>query len=107
MLMLVTDWHNMCHAGDIIKLETSRGVTFYFMTETRLDNNMFHDATYSLITVYMEKKLSAIDFMDVLKVTVVLARFSIKRLGSAGPYHKPYHLFRNLFRNSKLNHGIR
>ena len=75
------------------------------MTETRLDN-MFHDATYSLITVYMEKKLSAIDFMDVLKVTVVLARFSIKRLGSAGPYHKPYHLFRNLFRNSKINHGI-
>ena len=97
----------MCHAGDIIKLETSRGVTFYFMTETRLDNNMFHDATHSLITaVYTEKKLSAIDFMDVLKVTVVLARFSIKRLGSAGPYHKPYHLFRNLFRNSKINHGI-
>ena len=77
------------------------------MTETRLDNNMFHDATDSLITVYMEKKLSAIDFMDVLKVPVVLlARFSIKRLGSAGPYHKPYHLFRNLFRNSKINHGI-
>ena len=83
----------MCHAGDIIKLETSRGVTFYFMTETRLDNNMFHDATHSLITaVYTEKKVSAIDFMDVLKVTIFLSRFSIKSLmvlfgWTAGPYH--------------------
>ena len=92
MLMLVTDWHNMCHAGDIIKLETSRGVTFYFMTETRLDNNMFHDATDSLITAVYKKKLSAIDFMDVLKVTIFLARFWIKSLmvlfdWTAGPYH--------------------
>ena len=65
---------------DIIKLETSRGVTFYFMTETRLDNNMLHDATDSLMTVYMEKKLSAIGFMEVHKVTVFLARFPIKSL---------------------------
>ena len=53
---------------------------------------MFHDATDSLITVYMEKKLSAIDVMDVLKVTIFLARFWIKSLmvlfdWTAGPYH--------------------
>ena len=50
------------------------------MTETRLDNNMLHDATDSLMTVYMEKKLSAIGFMEVHKVTVFLARFPIKSL---------------------------
>ena len=88
---------------DIIKLETSRGVTFYFMTETRLDNNMLHDATDSLMTVYMEKKLSAIGFIEVHKVTVfLLARFPIKslmvRLGCT--YHTPYHLFRNLIRKT-------